>query len=985
MDKTVCVTGKPCPIDGGWSTWGGFSACSVTCGMGVKTKERLCNSPVPQYGGAQCEGPAVDEAACTEGVRCAVDGNWSMWSSWLPCKGDCGSGMTKRMRQCNNPMPMYGGQDCIGLAVQTKQCYTGVPCAVDGNWGDWSEWSVCSVKCGTQIVSRHRECDSPPPKYGGAMCFGNSVQEMICDTNVSCPIHGEWSEWSAWSMCSVTCAMGRRQRHRHCDSPAPKYGGMSCEGSPLEDELCDTGSPCPIPGGWSAWVVIEMCDAKCGVGVGKRIRKCNNPSPKYGGADCVGPSLDIFKCDTGLPCPIDGGWGLWSLWSECPVTCGVGLIVRERTCDNPVPQYGGRPCSGPLIQERKCVSGPSCAVDGNWSSWSKWSVCKAICGKGASFRERFCDSPAPSNGGRRCEGPSVDERPCESDIPCPINGGWSAWSTPSACSVSCGTGFMVQTRTCNSPPPLYGGLPCEGKAEMVLVCKTGAKCPIDGNWGPWSDFSKCTVTCGFGTMERRRVCDSPAPAYDGSMCIGDSLEIQQCDMGVFCPVAGGWSPWGDFTACSKTCGIGIQRRSRTCTNPAPQYGGPDCQGLAEEIRKCKAPAKCPTDGNWSIWGRWSICSVICGVGYQQRIRLCNNPPPRHGGGDCFGSPIDEKECDTGMHCPIDGGWSVWSEFSPCSETCGSGIQKRFRKCNAPAPQYGGSKCKGPSEEKTPCDTGTKCPVDGQWTLWSAWAACSVTCGVGMTKKVRECTNPAPMFGGKQCRGPEFKVKKCDTGINCPVPGQWGSWSEYSVCRVTCGYGVSQRHRACDNPSPMYGGEPCVGKMVETKKCYSGASCPIDGGFSLWSQWSICSATCGEGVRTRTRQCNAPTPMFGGADCVGEFIQEEICFAKMHCPVDGGWSVWSRWSNCSAECGEGTQERDRVCNNPVPMYGGRKCQGKNIDIRHCDTLIPCPVNGGWSGWTFWSECSAPCGIGKLLNVKEFTRREDNSVEIVLPPF
>ena len=48
---------------------------------------------------------------------------------------------------------------------------------------------------------------------------------------------------------------------------------------------------------------------------------------------------------------VNGGWspyGSWSSWSKCPVTCGGGKTSRERkrTCSNPTPKYGGKPCDG---------------------------------------------------------------------------------------------------------------------------------------------------------------------------------------------------------------------------------------------------------------------------------------------------------------------------------------------------------------------------------------------------------------------------------------------------------------------------------------------------------------------------------------------------------------------------------------------------------------------------------------------------------------
>ena len=58
-------------------------------------------------------------------------------------------------------------------------------------------------------------------------------------------------------------------------------------------------------------------------------------------------------------------------------------------------------------------------------------------------------------------------------------------------------------------------------------------------------------------------------------------------------VDGGYSVWSDWSECSATCGGGTQSRYRTCTNPAPAYGGADCSGPASETRTC-AENECPS-------------------------------------------------------------------------------------------------------------------------------------------------------------------------------------------------------------------------------------------------------------------------------------------------------------------------------------------------------------------------------------------------------
>merc|ERR1712054_415238 len=69
-DGSSCVSPTPSPspsssaVDGGWSNWGEYSECSVTCGGGTKTKTRACTNPAPANGGAKCEGKSTNSKEC---------------------------------------------------------------------------------------------------------------------------------------------------------------------------------------------------------------------------------------------------------------------------------------------------------------------------------------------------------------------------------------------------------------------------------------------------------------------------------------------------------------------------------------------------------------------------------------------------------------------------------------------------------------------------------------------------------------------------------------------------------------------------------------------------------------------------------------------------------------------------------------------------------------------------------------------------------
>ncbi|XP_061672486.1 hemicentin-1 [Syngnathoides biaculeatus] len=80
---------------------------------------------------------------------------------------------------------------------------------------------------------------------------------------------------------------------------------------------------------------------------------------------------------------------------------------------------------------------------------------------------------------------------------------------------------------------------------------------------------------------------------------------------------------------------------------------------------------------------------------------------------------------------------------------------------------------------------------------------------------------------------------------------------------------------------------------------------------------------------------------GDYECVAESeagTAERTITLKVQ--INGGYSNWQDWGPCSSLCGEGFQERVRLCNNPEPANGGRSCAGPSVDSRRCRAGL-CP--------------------------------------------
>ena len=147
---------------------------------------------------------------------------------------------------------------------------------------------------------------------------------------------------------------------------------------------------------------------------------------------------------------------------------------------------------------------------------------------------------------------------------------------------------------------------------------------------------------------------------------------------LFSVVNGGYSNWTLSIPCNVSCGDAVEVWRRTCSNPAPKYNGRNCSGLgiSTEFRNCSR-APCPSktelnntqiyllatglivyfcisvlvDGNYSNWTKLSPCSVTCGQGIEIWTRQCDNPPGKYGGNCSSRGAAEENRLCEMKSCP----------------------------------------------------------------------------------------------------------------------------------------------------------------------------------------------------------------------------------------------------------------------------------------------------------------------------------------------
>jgi len=865
------------------------------------------------------------------------------WGDWGKCSASCGSGSQSRTYHVET-QSAHGGAACVS-SPQEQFCAL-QPCPVDCE-GAWLQWGMCSTTCGAGSQSRSYAITTQAAN-GGSAC-PSSPEEQDCKVQ-ECPVACEGS-WKQWGECSKTCGPGTQSRSYNVVTRSA-YGGKACPAAP-EEQACNL-QPCPVDcvGSWGQW---GSCSAGCGTGTQSRSYTATITAAN-GGKACP-ESPEEQNCNTD-PCPVDCV-GAWDPWGDCSQDCGGGTQSRTYGVTTH-PAHSGKPC--PTTPTQQLCNIDPCPVDCD-GSYGAWGPCSATCGGGEQHRT-YAITKAAANGGSDC--PALSQKQtCNADA-CPVDCAGS-WGQFSLCSKTCGAGTMSRSFTVGTKTE-HGGVACPASPDEQ-PCKLQS-CPVDcaGSWGQWD---KCSTTCGAGSQSRSFSITTKA-AYGGVACPTTPAE-QECNLAP-CPVdcEGNWGQWG---ACSKTCGTGTQSRSYGAAVRA-LYGGKACPS-SPEAQACKIQ-DCPVDCVVS-WGQWGKCTNTCGGGKQSRVWYIEGEATHeaaHGGKACPAKP-QEQSCNTDP-CPVDceGSWQTWA----CSEDCGGGTQLKTYTITTPAAN-GGVACPV-SPQQEPCNT-DPCPVDCGGN-WEKWGLCSQSCGTGSQTRSFTITTDAAN-GGSDCPATP-QEQKCNTDP-CPV-NCGGSFGDWSGCSTSCGPGTRSRSYGVDTKA-AYGGIACpaspevqscpqadenfsCGPMCRggpddctipfcagCPQCRSQEAegsmqvpCPVDCEGS-WEQWGVCSKTCGDGSQKRSFIITQAVA-HGGTACPA--AEEQPCKLQS-CPVDCVGS-WGQWDDCSKTCGDGKQSKTYSITTQ-PAHGGKACpassENQGCKVQSCP--VDCEVV-----WGQWGKCSTTCGGG-----------------------
>ncbi|XP_015238473.1 PREDICTED: thrombospondin type-1 domain-containing protein 4 isoform X1 [Cyprinodon variegatus] len=328
------------------------------------------------------------------------------------------------------------------------------------------------------------------------------------------------------------------------------------------------------------------------------------------------------------------------------------------------------------------------------------------------------------------------------------------------------------------------------------------------------------------------------------------------------------------------------------------------------------PPKHERDYNWKMTG-FTECSASCGKGFRHSVFHCvhrrNHVEVSDALCESSSRPAPQEEACNLQPCPAF--WDI-GDWSECSKTCGLGMQQRQVLCRQ---VYANrtlnvhtSRC-GHLERPETAST-CQLKICSEWQIRSEWTSCSVPCGLGQRSREVHCvSNVGDFVPDEECNMNlrPADIENCDMGA-CAKSWFYTDWG--NRCSAECGMGVQTRGVLC--LSNLISSLPLEGcgneRPADSKVCNNG---PCDNRIEWFTgPWSQCSAECGTGSQQRLVACLMKNDEGFTVMPPYECSSLDKPLSQQSCKIKACGAKWyhTDWSSCSKTCEGGFRVREVRC-------------------------------------------------------------------------
>ncbi|XP_057684140.1 thrombospondin type-1 domain-containing protein 7A isoform X2 [Corythoichthys intestinalis] len=914
----------------------------MECGPGTRNPQVQCVNSDGQHVERQLCRDAILPMPVICEVPCPKDCAISPWTEWSHCSHTCSGKNTEGKQTRARSILAYnaeqGGMQCpnVSALLEVRSC-NDHPCTVyhwqTGSWGQCIEDSSipatntslsnahgddasCSVGMQTRkVICVRVNVGQVPPKKCPESLRPDTVRPCLLPCKRDCSV----TPYSDWNSNSPTCQKGgktkKKQSRKRLIIQLPANGGQECPEVLTQEREIDTPAVCPgyrwkthkwrrcqmVP--WSIRQDSPGAQETCGSGLQVRAVSCRKLDGGQADVEaCLkfSGSMPALTQLCQLPCQEDCQLSSWSKFSPCTADC-VGVRVRKRIlvgkskkreqCKNhqlyPLSETKYCPCNKynaqPVGNWSDCILSEGGRAEGQLGMKVLGDIKE--CGQGYRYQAVVCyDQDNRIVQTSHCNSHGYIEEACI--IPCPSDCKLSEWSNWSRCSKSCGSGVKVRSKWLREKP-YNGGRPCP-KLDHVnqVICFKSVlpKASVIYKYICFYDTGKMITV--FLLLSLIIAFQPQAQVYEVVPCVSDC--------GQYVWVVEPWSIWKVTNADLKdNCGEGVQTRKVRCMlntldGPSEQVEDYLCDPEEMPLGARDSRLPCPEDCVLSDWGAWSPCPLPCNGNStrERRASIARQP----GEGKVCPSTTQAELCKLNSNC-FHHSYNI-TDWSTCQlsdrAVCGKGIKTRMLDCvRSDGKSVDLKFCKELGLERKwqmNASCVVECPVNCQLSEWSAWSDCTHKCGL-----------------------------------------QGKLWRSRTVVQAPRGDG-----RPC--PTQMQQWKPCL-----VKPCYNWR-------YSLWSECKSEGARCGEGLRFRNISCFVSD----GSDLPGGLVDDEMCGEQepavdgdpkiilqdsctVPCPGECYLTDWTVWSPCQLICFGGEDLG----------YGSVQVRSRAVVAQDPENLLQCP--------------------------------------------